>query len=68
MLKKYSEKTAQIIDEKVKSYIEDCYVRAKKLVKENKSLMERMAVVLLEKEYLTKEEFVALMEDKKHKD
>ncbi len=64
MGKIYSEKTAQIIDEKVKKYIADCYEKSKKLIVQNKALIEKMSVVLLEKEYLTKEEFEAMMEIK----
>jgi cell division protease FtsH len=61
MLKKYSERTAQIIDEKVIAYTMECYERAKKIIQQNKALIERMSVVLLDKEYLTKEEFEAMM-------
>lgn len=67
MVKKYSEKTAELIDAKVKEYINDCYDRAKKLIKENKSLIEEMSLVLIEKEYITKDEFIVLMRpDKKN--
>jgi len=63
MYKSYSEKTAEIIDAKIKKYLFDCYEKSKKLIKDNKNLIEKMSKVLLEKEYLTKEEFVAMMED-----
>ncbi len=67
MVKKYSEKTAELIDAKVKEYINNCYDRAKKLIKENKSLIEEMSLVLIEKEYITKDEFIVLMRpDKKN--
>ncbi len=61
MGKIYSEKTAEIIDEKVKKYIADCYEKSKKLIIQNKALMEKLSIVLLEKEYLTKEEFETMM-------
>lgn len=61
MFKAYSEKTAQIIDEKVKTYIADCYEQSKKLIIQNKDLIERLSVVLLDKEYLTKEEFESMI-------
>lgn len=60
-IKKYSEKTAELIDAKVKEYINDCYTHAKKLIKENKSLIEEMSLVLIEKEYITKDEFIDMM-------
>lgn len=63
MYKAYSEKTAELIDKKIKEYLIDCYEKSKALVKKNKNLIEQMSKVLLEKEYLTKEEFVAMMED-----
>lgn len=59
--KKYSEKTNELIDEKVKSYVLTCYEHAKKIIKEHKKLIETMSVVLIEKEYLTKEEFDDMM-------
>jgi len=60
MFKGYSEKTAQIIDEKVKKYISTCYDASKKLIVQNKQRIEKMSKVLLKKEYITKEEFGAL--------
>ncbi len=61
--KTYSEKTAQIIDEKVKKYIIDCYETSKKLIIQNKDLIDKLSVVLLEKEYLTKEEFESMINE-----
>ncbi|MBU0626366.1 hypothetical protein KKG31_06915 [Patescibacteria group bacterium] len=63
MYKTYSEKTAELIDKKIKTYLMDCYEQAKALVKKNKKLIERMSEVLMEKEYLTKDEFIAMMEN-----
>ena len=56
------EKTAEKIDEKIKYYIWDCYKQAKKIINDNKDLIEKMSKILLEKEYLTKEEFSILMD------
>ena len=61
LYKPYSEKTAEKLDEKIKQYISDCYKEAKKIIEDNKDLIEKMSKVLLEKEYLTKEEFNKLM-------
>ncbi len=61
--KNYSEKTAQIIDEKVKEYIWTAYKKSLELIKLNKNLIDKMAKVLLEKEYLTREEFESMMKD-----
>lgn len=62
LYKPYSEKTAEKIDEKIKYYISDCYKQAKKIINDNKDLIEKMSKILLEKEYLTKEEFSILMD------
>jgi len=64
LYKPYSEKTAEIIDKKIKDYIFDCYEKSKKIIKDNKNLIEKMSKILLEKEYLTRDEFNDLMDRK----
>ncbi len=59
--KTYSEKTAQIIDEKIKKYMSDAYEQSKKIILQNHDLIEKLSVVLLDKEYLTKEEFESMI-------
>ena len=66
MFKKYSEKTAEIIDQKIKDYMAMCYDHAKKIIKENKKLIEKMSIELIEKEYMTKDEFEAMMKEMKN--
>jgi cell division protease FtsH len=61
MFRGYSEKTAQIIDEKIKQYMSDCYEKSKKLIIQHKELIEKLSVVLLDKEYLSKEEFESMI-------
>lgn len=61
MFKSYSEKTAQIIDEKIKKYIANCYEQSKSIIIKNKLLIQKLSWVLLEKEYLTKEEFESMI-------
>ena len=65
LYKPYSETTAKIIDDKIKYYIFDCYEKSKKIIKDNKNLIEKMSKILLEKEYLTRDEFKDLMDWKK---
>ncbi|MFH1504048.1 MAG: ATP-dependent zinc metalloprotease FtsH [Candidatus Omnitrophota bacterium] len=50
--KDYSEETAKIIDDEIKSIIGDCYERAKKLIQENQDKLKALAEVLIEKEVL----------------
>lgn len=54
--KPYSEKTAEIIDEEVKKMVEECYVKTKKVLMENKANLEVLAARLLEKEILYRED------------
>ena len=61
--KPYSEKTAELIDQKIKTYVFDCYEKAKKLLQDNKFILEALSVSLLEKEFLTKDEFESMMQD-----
>jgi len=63
MFKPYSEKTAELIDQKIKKYLLEAYEKAKKIINENKNLLVKMSDVLLEKEYLTKQEFTEMMEN-----
>lgn len=63
MYRPYSEKTAELIDAKIKWYIEDAYKKAKKILTKRKADIDVMAGVLLKKEYLSKEEFELLMDD-----
>lgn len=54
--KPYSEKTAELIDEEVSKMIEAAYVRAKKILTDNKHLLTALAEKLLEKEVIFKED------------
>ncbi|MBT8401393.1 MAG: ATP-dependent zinc metalloprotease FtsH, partial [Rhodothermia bacterium] len=59
--KPYSDETARIIDEEVKSIIDDVRVRARELLEEKRDLLESMAQSLLEKEVLGPKELVDLL-------
>ena len=63
--KPFSEKTAELIDKKVKDLVAQSYARAIKLIKENKKLMESMAELLLEREYISRDEFELMMKNPK---
>lgn len=54
--KPYSEKTAEIIDEEVKKLIDSAYERTKKLLRDNKDKLDTLALRLLEREVLFKED------------
>ena len=55
--KDYSEETANIIDEEVKSIIDFAYKKAEEILKANMEKLTRVANVLLEKEKIDGEEF-----------
>jgi len=57
----YSEDVAKAIDEEVKSIMDDGYGRARGILDENRDAMERVVAVLLERETIEREEFLALM-------
>jgi ATP-dependent Zn protease len=50
--KPYSDKTGELIDEEVKKMIEEQYIRAKKILTENKEGMTKLAELLLENEVI----------------
>lgn len=60
----YSEETAGIIDEEVHKIIETAHERAVKLLSENRSVLDNMARVLIERETIYTDEVDMLMEGK----
>ena len=57
----YSEDIARAIDEEVRAFIDQGYERARHILMENREKMDEIAEVLLEKETLTRDEFMALL-------
>ena len=62
----YSEETAKMIDDEVRSIVSTQYTRAKKLLSENRSILDNMARVLIERETIYTEEVDLLMEGKSY--
>ena len=58
----YSENVAEAIDTEVKHIIDDAYAEAKRIILEQRSVLDRCAELLLEKEKISREEFEALFE------
>ena len=59
----YSEGVASAIDAEVKSIIDHAYEEAKRIINENRDVLDRCAALLLEKEKITREEFEALFDE-----
>ncbi len=59
--KPFSEKLSEKIDKEVEKIITNAYERAKKIITDNKEIIHKLAEKLLEKEYMTKEEFTEIL-------
>ena len=62
----YSEETAKLIDTEVRTIISTQHERARKLLTENRSILDNMARVLIERETIYAEEVDMLMEGKSY--
>ena len=58
--KNHSEKISGEIDEEVKSIVDECYAKARKMLEDNMAVLHSCAELLLEKERISREEFEAL--------
>jgi len=59
--KPYSEVTAQLIDHEAKKMIDDAMARTMKLLTDKRDLVEKVALRLLEKEVLNREDMIELL-------
>lgn len=64
-VKNYSEEKAALIDKEIQGFVDKAYKKAKELITKHRKDMEHIAKVLKERETLTREEFVQLLEGKK---
>ena len=63
MSRGYGEKVAGTIDEEVKRIIDECYAKARAIIKEHHNVLDACAQLLLEKEKITRSEFEALFKN-----
>ncbi len=56
------EQTEADIDEEVKNILKKCHDKAKKIIEDNKDVLEKLAAHLIEKETITGDEFVEIFE------
>ena len=59
----YGEQVASTIDQEVKRIIDECYERARYIIRKYNQVLDACAALLLEKEKITREEFEALFAD-----
>lgn len=59
----YGEDVAALIDKEVKDIVDECYVKAKKLISEHMDVLKKSSELLLEKEKISREEFEGLFAD-----
>ena len=60
--KPFSEETAERIDQKVKTYLENAYKIAKDTILKHKETIERIAEILIKKEYISWEDFSIMVD------
>ena len=57
----YSESTATVIDAEIKTLLDTCYAETKKILTEKTSILENMAMLLLDKETIYADEIESIM-------
>lgn len=58
----YGESVATKIDDEVKRIIDECYVKARDIIVDNRGILDNCATLLLEKEKINQKEFEALFD------
>jgi cell division protease FtsH len=56
-----SERTAEMVDDEVKRLVDEAYAKATEIINENRELLDRIAVALLERETIDREDLDRLM-------
>ena len=64
----YSDETAKMIDDEVRNIVNEQHERARKLLTENRTILDNMARVLIERETIYSEEVDMLMDGKSYQD
>lgn len=64
----YSEETAATIDAEIKAIMDACYAKGKKLLMDNRSILDNMAQLLIEKETIYAEEVESIINGADYKE
>jgi len=59
-----SERTAEVVDDEVKRFIDEAHEKARKVLNENRELLERIALALLDRETIDREDIDLLAQGK----
>lgn len=59
----YGENVATKIDSEVKAIIDECYVKARKMIEEHEDVLHKCAAMLLKKEKINRDEFESLFDN-----
>ena len=59
-----SERTAEMVDDEVKRLVDEAYEKARKILNENRELLDRIAAALLERETIDREDLDLLRDGK----
>ena len=64
-MKKSSEKTAEVVDAEIRSWLDAAHTDAKKILSQNRAIVEKLANELLKRETLTGDEIREIIVGKK---
>jgi cell division protease FtsH len=64
--KKYSESTAEKIDQTIRGVIDECHIRTKELLLKHRDKLEQMAQTLLKKEILSGADLIDMLGERPH--
>ncbi len=67
MMRDFSEKMAELVDDEIRSIVSDAHSRVKKILGENRTWLDRLAEKLLEKEVLEGDELEAFIKEFKNR-
>ena len=61
LVKPYSEKTAELMDQEVRNLVDEVHARTEKIIKENYDAFEKVAKLLLDKEVIMQDDLEAIL-------
>lgn len=62
----YSENVAELIDKEVRLIMDECYAKTRQIIENNRELIEQVVSVLMDKETIERDEFLAIVDPEKY--